>query len=375
MKKMKMPRTAHTSRPWRIHDVARDFRVEDVWALPTPGGPGDLPLLVDWFTEDDGPNPFSGAARVLFAIRLRLGKIAGWDGAGTGIGSRVPSLRTRLPEDLREGPRGPDLPSVPFTSVYLTDTEWAAESANRTVHTVLHVGWVPDGTGGHRGEMTVLVKPNGLLGRAYMAAVAPFRHLIVYPALMGMIRRGWRAKTAAGSSSRPTGPADLRVAARPLTVRQRHDVPAEVRALVPADSGYVDLFTLTAEGASRRSPEQWARALFEDVAGRQGQFIWRVLLGLRLRGAPSASASAQHVAGWRIAERRDGRIRLEAHSWMLTGHLVVDVQDDQVSLATVVRYRRSAAARIWPPLATVHRRLAPGLLRDAHRILNPAPRL
>ena len=29
--------TAHTSRPWRIHEITRDFRLEDVWALPTPG--------------------------------------------------------------------------------------------------------------------------------------------------------------------------------------------------------------------------------------------------------------------------------------------------------------------------------------------------
>ncbi|MEU6237633.1 DUF2867 domain-containing protein, partial [Kitasatospora sp. NPDC047058] len=200
---MRIPRTTHRSRPWRIHALAPDFRVEDVWALPTPGGPGDLPLLVEWFTEDDGPNPFSGPARLLFSIRVRLGRLLGWDKDGTGVGARVPSLRARLPEDLRQGPRGPDLPSLPFTSVFLTDTEWAAESANATVHTVLHIGWVADQSGRHHGEMTVLVKPNGLLGRAYMSAIAPFRHLIVYPALMGMIRRDWgRARTAPATGHR-----------------------------------------------------------------------------------------------------------------------------------------------------------------------------
>ncbi|WP_418960157.1 DUF2867 domain-containing protein [Streptomyces tritici] len=356
---MRLAKTAHASRPWRIHALAPDFRVEDVWALPTPGGPGELPLLVDWFVEDDGPNPFSGPARVLYTIRLRLGRLLGWDRDGEGVGARVPTLRTRLPEDLRAGPRGPDLASMPFRSVFLTDTEWAAESANRTVHTVLHVGWVPDGTGGHRGEMTVLVKPNGLLGRAYMAAVAPFRYLVVYPALMRMIGRDWRRKRAgvAGAQERSV---------RQSTVRQETSVPAGITALAPEGSGYADVFTLTAAGASARSPEQWARALFEEVAGRQGQFIWRGLLGLRLR---RGTGSAGHVAGWRIAERCDGRVRLEARSWMLTGHLVVEVDDDRVSLATVLRYRRRAAARVWPPLAAVHRRLAPGLLRDAHAVL------
>ena len=44
---MRLPDSAHTSRPWRIHQLANDFRLEDVWALPTPGGPDDFPLLVE----------------------------------------------------------------------------------------------------------------------------------------------------------------------------------------------------------------------------------------------------------------------------------------------------------------------------------------
>ena len=41
--------------------------------------------------------------------------------------------------------------------------------------------------------MAILVKPNGLLGRGYMAAIAPFRHLIVYPRMMSEMGRKWRA--------------------------------------------------------------------------------------------------------------------------------------------------------------------------------------
>jgi len=69
-----------------------------------------------------------------------------------------------LPEDLRDGPSGPDSEALPFTSLYLLDDEWAAEIVNRTVHGVRHIGWVPDGTGGYRGQMAVYVKPHGLLG-------------------------------------------------------------------------------------------------------------------------------------------------------------------------------------------------------------------
>jgi predicted DCC family thiol-disulfide oxidoreductase YuxK len=40
--------------------------------------------------------------------------------------------------------------------------------------------------------MAVYVKPNGLFGTAYMAAIRPFRHLIVYPPMMREIGRHWR---------------------------------------------------------------------------------------------------------------------------------------------------------------------------------------
>ena len=112
------------------------------------------------------------AVRTLFAIRWKVGGLLGWDGPDAGLGSRVPTLRDRLPADLRDAPSGPDSDALPFTSLYLLDDEWAAEIANRTMHGVMHIGWVPDETGGYRGQMAVLVKPNGLLGTAYMAAIS-----------------------------------------------------------------------------------------------------------------------------------------------------------------------------------------------------------
>ena len=189
---MRLPDAAHTSRPWRIHELTPDFRVEDVWALPTPGGRGDFPLLVRKFFSEDASRDDSRAARVLWAIRWKLGQLLGWDGPDAGLGSRVPTLRDRLPEDLRDAPSGPDLRGLPFTPLYLLGDEFAAEIANRTMHGVLHLGWVPDQAGGYRGQMAVLVKPNGPLGAFYMAAIRPFRYMIVYPAMLRQIERDWR---------------------------------------------------------------------------------------------------------------------------------------------------------------------------------------
>jgi hypothetical protein len=187
---MRLPNAAHISRPWRIHELTADFRIEDVWALPTPGGPDDFFRLVAGIASGQLSRGSSRSARMLFAIRWKLGELLGWDGPGAGLGSRVPTLRDRLPADLREL-GGPDFNALPFTSLYLTDDEFAAEIANRTMHGVLYLGWVPDRTGTYRGQMAVLVKPNGLLGAGYMAAIKPFRHLIVYPAMLRGIERNW----------------------------------------------------------------------------------------------------------------------------------------------------------------------------------------
>lgn len=192
---MRLPDSAHTSQPWRIHEIAPDFDLEDVWALPTPGDKDDFPRLIEEAASMDAAESSSRAVRSLFALRWKIGGLLGWDDEGSGIGSRVPTLRDRLPADLRDGPSGPDFPSLPFTPLYLLDNEFAAEVANNTMHGVMHLSWVPDEAGGYRGQMAVLVKRNGLLGTAYMAAIAPFRHLIVYPPLLRDIEREWRERT------------------------------------------------------------------------------------------------------------------------------------------------------------------------------------
>jgi hypothetical protein len=186
---MRLPNTAHTSRAWRIHQLTGDYRLEDVWGLSGTGGPDDFGRLVQGLAAADPSQSPSGATRALFAIRWKLGALLGWDGPDAGPGSRVPTLRDRLPADLRDGPSGPDFEALPFTSLYLTDDEFAAEVANRTVHGVMHIGRVRDATGAFRAQMAVLVKPNGVLGAGYMTAIRPFRHLLVYPAMMRGIER------------------------------------------------------------------------------------------------------------------------------------------------------------------------------------------
>jgi hypothetical protein len=191
---MKLPRVAHTSQDWRIDEIVPDFRLEDVWALPTPGRPEEFPVLVQGLAAADPAKSLPGAARALWNLRWKLGEMFGWDEEDTGLGSAVTSLRDRLPADLREAPPGPTFDALPFNSLYLLEDEWAAEMANRTVHGVVHVGWVAEENGGYHGQMAVFVKPSGRLGSAYMAAIKPFRYLIMYPQMMRTLERRWHER-------------------------------------------------------------------------------------------------------------------------------------------------------------------------------------
>ena len=193
---MRLPNTAHTSRPWRIHELTPDFQVLDVWALPTPGGPDDFPRLVDLLTTFDPARSTSPPVRFLFAVRWMLGDLLGLDAPETGLDDRVPSLRDRMPTDLLDA-AVPAIDALPFKPLYQLDDEYAAEIANRTVHGVLHAGWVADGHGGYRGQLAVLVKPNGLLGRLYLEFIRPFRHVLVYPAMLDEISREWQPQASA----------------------------------------------------------------------------------------------------------------------------------------------------------------------------------
>ncbi|MGA6947765.1 MAG: DUF2867 domain-containing protein, partial [Solirubrobacterales bacterium] len=50
---LRLPDSAHTSRRWRIHELTRDFRVEDVWALPARGDRDVFARLVERFASGD----------------------------------------------------------------------------------------------------------------------------------------------------------------------------------------------------------------------------------------------------------------------------------------------------------------------------------
>lgn len=198
---MRLPDSAHALQPWRIHEIAWDFRLEDVWELPGTGSAEDFERVLRGFATADPAEDASRATAALFALRWKLGELFGWDDPGEGLDSRVPTLSERLPDDLRTVDSGPEFEALPFTPLYLAGDEFAGEIANGTMHGVMHLGRVRNPDGRYRVQMAVLVKPNGPFGSAYMLAIRPFRHLVVYPALMRRIERQAHAGSAAAAES------------------------------------------------------------------------------------------------------------------------------------------------------------------------------
>ncbi len=127
---VRLPNSDHESGPWRIAEIAPDFRREDVWALPARGGAEDFGALLEVMASLDPAKGESVATRVLFSIRFRLGGWFGWDDAARelAIPANAETLSARLPVD--------------------------------------------------------------------MALIRPFRHRVVYPALMRQIERAWNARLA-----------------------------------------------------------------------------------------------------------------------------------------------------------------------------------
>jgi hypothetical protein len=202
---VRLSNATHEAHPWVIAQVAPDFKLLDVWQLPAQGGPDEFPTLVEIVTSLDPAKGDSRATRALFSLRWRLGAWFGWDndtGELAVPGRTETTLSARVPEDLRDTATRPvAVGSATFVPIYRTDDEWAAEISNSTVHAVMHLAWIEQGEGVYRGQMGVYVKPRGRFGATYMALIGPFRHLIVYPALMRQIARAWDARPRAGSSA------------------------------------------------------------------------------------------------------------------------------------------------------------------------------
>ena len=151
------------------------------------------------------------------------------------------------------------------------------------------------------------------------------------------------------------------------TVRWGRQVPEAIRSLgTLANADYADIVTATIDETPNRTPDQLIDLALKGMP--RGllffiPFVQRVFLGLRLKLRPSPD----RLLGWEIADRGENWIRIEAASWFLTGHVVMHLDEGQLSFASFVRYDRQLAALVWPPVSLIHRQVALALVRSATR--------
>ncbi|GAA3820127.1 DUF2867 domain-containing protein [Nocardioides panacisoli] len=208
---MRIPSSEHLTLDLRVHELLPDFRLEDVWRLPEVVGTAEefddaiaMTLTAEPGRGGNVPSRFLWWARDALGRWFGLGEVHDADPSG-GLaipGDTASSIVPRLPADLRGTVDGMRHEHLPFTPVYRTATEYAAEISNRTVHGVLHLAWVERPDGLFQGQMAVYVKPRGRFGHAYMAFIKPFRYLVVYPAMERQVARDWASRVSRGPRPR-----------------------------------------------------------------------------------------------------------------------------------------------------------------------------
>jgi hypothetical protein len=198
---MRLEPELHAKQPWRVHELAHDFVLIDLWEIPIGAEPArfaELQRLIA-ATRPDG----NRAATFLFRLREQLGHWFKWDDERNLPipGCVETSLTVRLTDADRQRShtgRLPDERLVSFRPIYQFDNESLQEISNRTIHALLHLSWAE----GSSPRLAIYVKYRGLMSRLYMALIKPFRHTLIYPSWIRKIQRAWPATNSQASSAK-----------------------------------------------------------------------------------------------------------------------------------------------------------------------------
>ncbi len=204
---MKRTRQAHFAHPWRVHTLAADFELLDVWRFEVRL---DERRGFDAFLETYWEAIHAVERSPLSRMRVAIGRVMGWDAAPNsrpipGCVEHLVAERLDAADRARNrfaAAEPSPLPVAKVRPVYRFDDEALWEVSNDTVHALMHVSCAV----GAAPELAVYIKSRGLFTRLYMAAIWPARHAIIYPSLMSLVERHWnaapRAETERGDIKR-----------------------------------------------------------------------------------------------------------------------------------------------------------------------------
>ena len=175
--------------PLRVHALLHDVPLEDVWVIRLPGGgPGrtvqDLRAVMV-----AGRAAAPAVVQGLFRLRGRIGTLFGWDHRRPVWSAE--SYADRLSAaDRAASLAAPGTPDGPFNLLYRFEDEQLSELRNATVHAFASLSIRPT-PGGYLAYLGVFVQPVHRFTRLYMTAIAPFRRLVVYPAIIQKMQNAW----------------------------------------------------------------------------------------------------------------------------------------------------------------------------------------
>jgi hypothetical protein len=173
----------------RCHALLADVNLHDVWAIPLVGGGPDRTMRDVRAVSPQLALPSNAAVRGLFAFRRALGRRVGWD-RDKPDWSAESYVHRLTDEDRARSFVRPGTREGAFRMLYLFRDEGLAEVRNATVHAFLAsaLSARPDGYLLH---WAIYVKSVSRLTPVYMAAIDPFRRLLVYPALIRQVQAAW----------------------------------------------------------------------------------------------------------------------------------------------------------------------------------------
>jgi Protein of unknown function (DUF2867) len=184
-----IPRQEFERLPLRVHEFLAGVPLHDVWAVDLPWTrPG---ITLDEFRRMANVRlcTLSVVTRALLRVRFFIGRLLGWDREPAPtkwdrFATRLTTVdrsKSLTPAGTREGP---------FRVVYRFENEELLELINLTAHAAALSALV-ESANAYRFYFGVYVCNVSPVTPIYMAAIAPFRKLVVYPSLLRSIRARW----------------------------------------------------------------------------------------------------------------------------------------------------------------------------------------
>ena len=186
--------------PLRVHDLLAGVPLHDAWVVDLPRTRPGITLAE--FSMTSGARPFtpSPVVRALLNTRFWVGRHLGWDREPATTCWETFAKRLTA-ADLARSLLPPGTAEGPFRVVYRFENEQLLELINRTAHAAASSALI-ETKNAYRYYFAVYVCSVGRFTPIYMAAIDPFRRLIVYPSLLRSVRANWNQSSAQSDDRR-----------------------------------------------------------------------------------------------------------------------------------------------------------------------------